>query len=212
MEASGDAFSKSDGPGLSGSGMPRSKWILTKEAFDRLLACLDTDREAAGQKYLEIRTNLIRFFEWRGCAFPEDHADETVNRVAKRIAEGEEIRNPAGYFMGAGRLVLLEVYKEREKEQQALSELAYCQDESRDFEDLEARADCLRRCLEGHSPDNRELILQYYEGEKGTKIENRRKLSEKLKTPLKTLRMRALRLRERLQVCVAECLRGCDLA
>jgi|SRR6185295_3912068 len=207
MELNGDAFTDGAIAGLGSPANPRAKWILTQAAFERLLACLDTDREAAGQKYVEIRGNLTRFFEWRGCAFPEDHADETINRVARRVSEGEEIRNPGGYFLGVGRLVLLEVYKEREKQQQALGELAYSSTESHDIEDLEPRAECLKRCLEGHTPDNRELILHYYQGEKGAKIENRRKLAEKLKTPLNTLRMRALRLRERLQVCVADCLK-----
>jgi DNA-directed RNA polymerase specialized sigma24 family protein len=56
------------------------------------------------------------------------------------------------------------------------------------------------------SPDNRELILQYYNGEKGEKIQNRKKLLDRLGIPVNTLRMRALRLRERLQGCVEECL------
>ena len=208
MEASGGEFTEGNQSGLRGQATTRARWVLTQEAFDGLLACLNSDREAAGRKYLEIRSNLIRFFEWRGCAFPEDHSDETINRVARRVSEGEVIRNPAGYFLGVGRLVLLEVYKEREKEQQSLGELAYSQAESNDFEQLEPRTECLKRCLEGQSPDNRELILHYYQGEKGTKIENRRRLSERLKTPRNTLRMRALRLRERLQVCVADCLRA----
>ena len=208
METGGDALTSGSASDLRGSETPRSKWILTQAAFDRLLVCLDADRDAAGQKYLEIRGSLIRFFEWRGCPFPEDNADETINRVAKRVSEGEEIRNPAGYFMGVGRMVLLEVYREREKEKQALGELAYSQVESYNFEELEPRAECLKRCLEGQTPDNRELILHYYQGEKRAKIENRKKLSERLKTPLHTLRMRALRVRERLQVCVADCLKS----
>ena len=207
MEVSGDPFTDGAISGLEGSTSPRAKWILTQAAFDRLLACLDADREAAGQKYVAIRGNLIRFFEWRGCAFPEDHADETINRVAKRVSEGEAIRNPSGYFLGVGRLVLLEVYKEREKQQRALGELAYSSAEPQQSDDLEPRAECLKRCLDGQTPDNRELILQYYQGEKAAKIETRRKLSERLKTPLNTLRMRALRLRERLQVCVTDCLK-----
>ena len=207
MELSGDAFTDGAISGHVGPANTRAKWVLTQAAFDRLLACLDTDRDAAGRKYVEVRSNLMRFFEWRGCAFPEDHADETINRVAKRVSEGEEIRNPAGYFLGVGRLVLLEVYKEREKQQLALSELAYTSDEQQHIDNLEPRAECLKRCLEGHTPDNRELILQYYQGEKAAKIENRRKLSARLKTPLNTLRMRALRLRERLQLCVTDCLK-----
>jgi len=207
MELSGDAFTDGAISGNVGPANTRAKWVLTQAAFDRLLACLDTDRDAAGRKYVEVRSNLMRFFEWRGCAFPEDHADETINRVARRVSEGEEIRNPAGYFLGVGRLVLLEVYKEREKQQLALSEFAYTSDEHQQLDDVEPRAECLKRCLEGHTPENRELILQYYQGEKAAKIENRRKLSARLKTPLNTLRMRALRLRERLLICVTDCLK-----
>jgi hypothetical protein len=54
------------------------------------------------------------------------------------------------------------------------------------------------------SSDNRDLILQYYQGEKGEKIQNRKKLLEQLGVPVNNLRMRALRLRERLQSCVEE--------
>src|ERR1043165_1611062 len=72
------------------------KWTLTQEAFDKLLIALGGDRDSGSEKYLELRTNLTRFFEWRGCSFPEDHADETINRMAKKVAEGEEILNPSG--------------------------------------------------------------------------------------------------------------------
>jgi len=207
METGSDALNDGTASSPGGSAPLRSKWVLTQAGFDKLLACLDADREAAGRTYLEIRTNLIRFFTWRGCAFPEDHADETINRVAKKVSEGEEIRNPSGYCMGVGRLVLLEVYKEQEKERLALGELTYSPVESNYGDEIEPRVECLKRCLQGQTPENRELILQYYEGEKGEKIENRKKLSEKLKTPLNTLRMRALRVRERLQVCVGDCVK-----
>ena len=182
------------------------KWSLTQEAFDRLLRCLSDDRESAGEKYLEIRGNLIRFFEWRGCPFPEDHADETVNRVARRLSQGEEVRNPAGYFIGVARLLVLEIVKARAKESQALGEMAHAIPESLDSSVAEARSECLRHCLQGLSDDNREVILQYYQGDKGEKIENRKKLTARLGVPVNTLRMRALRLREKLQGCVEQCL------
>jgi DNA-directed RNA polymerase specialized sigma24 family protein len=181
------------------------KWSLTQEAFDGLLLCLDNNREAAGQKYLEIRRDLVRFFEWRGCSFPEDHADETVNRVARRISEGERLLNPKAYFIGVARLLLLEISKARAKESQALAELGHSSVETSEPDASEVKIECLRKCLLGLSTDNRELILQYYQGEKREKIENRRKLTEQLGVAVNTLRMRALRLRDRLQTCVEEC-------
>jgi DNA-directed RNA polymerase specialized sigma24 family protein len=187
---------------------PRQKWTLNQEAFDRLLVAFDADRDTAGRKYLEIRNNLTRFFEWRGCSFPEDHADETINRMAKRVVEGEEILNYSGYAMGVARLLLLEIHKGRQREQTALAEVGAAPDVYVPEDDGEDRLTCLRSCLQTLSPDNRELILQYYQGEKGEKIDNRKKLLERLGIPVNTLRMRALRLRERLQSCVTECLGG----
>lgn len=184
---------------------PRQKWTLTQEAFDKLLLVLGGDRDSGSQKYLEIRTNLTRFFEWRGCSFPEDHADETINRVAKKVAEGEEILNPAGYVMGVARLLLLEIIKGRQREQSALAEIGNSSEVYVDSDDGESRLICLRKCLQSLSSDNRDLILQYYQGEKGEKIRNRKKLIDQLGIPVNTLRMRALRLRERLQACVEEC-------
>ena len=190
---------------MSASANPHRKWSLTQEAFDGFLGCLADDRERAGEKYLEIRGNLIRFFEWRGCPFPEDHADETVNRVAKRVSEGEEIRNPMAYFTGVARLLVFEILKARAKESQALNEMATSNVEYVDSSDSEARIECLRKCLAGLSSDSRELILQYYQGDKGEKIENRKKLTERLGVSVNTLRMRTLRLREKLQSCVENC-------
>lgn len=186
----------------------RQKWTLTQDAFDKLLIAFGGDRESAGQKYLEIRSNLTRFFEWRGCSFPEDHADETINRMAKRVAEGEKILNHSGYAMGVARLLLLEINKGRQREQAALAEIGTMPEVYVPEDDGESRLVCLRSCLETLSADNRELILQYYQGEKGEKIQNRKKLLDRLGIPVNTLRMRALRLREKLQSCMEDCLRG----
>jgi len=183
----------------------RQKWTLTQEAFDRLLVALGGDRDSAAQKYLEIRTNLVRFFEWRGCSFPEDHADETINRIAKRVGEGEEILNYSGYAVGVARLLLLEINKGRQREQLALAEIGQTSEAYEEKDDGEHRLVCLRSCLETLTTDNRALILQYYQGEKGEKIQNRKKLMDQFGIPVNTLRMRALRLREKLQSCVEEC-------
>lgn len=187
----------------------RRKWALTQEAFDKLLASFGEDRDSAAARYLEARDNLVQFFTWRGCPFPEDHADETINRVAKRMAEGEEVRNPFGYLTGVARMLLLEINKERAREHHALEEMARPQAiAAADSEETEARSGCLRVCLKNLSDENRELIIQYYQGEKGAKIENRKKLTERFRIPVNTLRMRALRLRDKLQACMEDCLKN----
>jgi hypothetical protein len=51
------------------------------------------------------------------------------------------------------------------------------------------------------------MILKYYQGERGAKIENRKRLAEALSVPHNVLRNRAYRLRDRLQSCVEGCLK-----
>jgi len=207
MEAGDEVNAESSAVGLRAAAAPPRKWALTQDAFDKLLAAFDADRERAGKKYLELRGHLIRLFEWRGCPFPEEHADETVNRVARKLSEGETIREPAQYAIGVARMLLLEIRKQQARQQSALSELVNAEPAVYEFEDIDPRVACLERCLESLSPENRELILHYYQGEKSSKIENRKRLTDRFKVPINTLRMRALRLREKLQECVEQCLK-----
>src|SRR5437588_9822249 len=84
---------------------------LTADAFTKLLDRLNADREQAGEKYELLRRTLIRFFEWRGAPFPDEHTDETFNRVARKLADGLEIKNIGGYCYEVARLVCLESFK-----------------------------------------------------------------------------------------------------
>ena len=65
-------------------------WSLSQEAFDALLDWLDPDREQAGMKYEQIRSRLIKIFTGRGCVDAEELADETINRVTRKLKEIQE--------------------------------------------------------------------------------------------------------------------------
>jgi DNA-directed RNA polymerase specialized sigma24 family protein len=185
----------------------RQKWSLTQEAFDRLLGSLGPDRDAAADRYLEIRRNLFRMFEWRGCVTPDEYTDEAINRCARKIAEGEEIRDVATYCIGIARMLLREMSRDRAREIRPLDEVPEPHAPlSQPAADLDDRAACLRRCLGQLTSENRDLILHYYKGEKGDKIKNRKGLTQLFGIPASTLRMRALRLREKLQLCAEHCL------
>src|SRR5258707_3559667 len=93
---------------------------LTANAFAKLLNRLDADRERAGEKYEDLRRTLNRFFEWRGAPFPEEHADETFNRVARKLDEGVEIKNFGGYCYEVARLVCLESTKGHDSKRASL--------------------------------------------------------------------------------------------
>ena len=187
---------------------------LTPEEFEALLAQLDpNDRERAGELYETIRRKLVRLFEWRGCTSPEDLADETINRVARRLAEGVALqsRDPYGYFCGVAHLVFKEVLRRAAREHHALNEVGgWPPAASGDDEPSDRRLDCLRGCLAQLPPDQRDLILQYYKGKNDqgeNNIRNRQTLAREIGVPMNALRIRVHRIRRRLESCVQECLR-----
>lgn len=193
---------------LAVSAGTRRKWTLTQDAFDGLLESLGPDRDAAADRYLEIRRKLVRLFEWRGCSAPDEYADETINRCAKKIVEGEEIRDVPTYFIGIARMVLREMSRDRAREARPLDQVPEPRAAAPESDsDPERRVECLRRCLGLLTPENRSLILHYYQGDKGDKIRNRKDLTQLFGIPPSTLRMRALRVRERLQMCAETCMR-----
>jgi DNA-directed RNA polymerase specialized sigma24 family protein len=179
---------------------------LTQAAFDKFLACLDADREVAGQQYEKIRAKLISYFEWRDCAFPEDHADETINRVVRKIDEEGPLRDPSTYVFGVARMLLLEIAKEQHRKRAAIEQLPR-ESAAPPDEDREQKVECLKRCLQELPPGSRELITAYYQGEKRDKIENRKNLADKLGMAVNALRIKACRLRDRLGDCLEDCMK-----
>jgi DNA-directed RNA polymerase specialized sigma24 family protein len=177
-------------------------------SFDALLSALHPDRETAAERYQAIRERVQRFFAWRGARWPDELADETIDRVARRLAGGEIIRTAdvARYFLGVARNVLREAWQ-RDKVhggEHDVNDLAEPTPVSGPDED--AHVECLERCLEELGADSRDLLLRYYQGDGMAKIEGRRALAAQLGLPSGTLRIRLHRLRARLESCVRKCL------
>jgi len=191
--------------------LPQKKdWTLTSEAFECLLVAFDVDRESAAQKYEIMRRKLTEFFEARGTDAPPDYADQTINRVARRITEGEEIKDLNSYFYGVARLIWLEFVRSRDKESTPL-ELApipiavNAAEVETERRQKEQRLTCLESCLSKLSPANRNLIVEYYREEQGLKIETRKRQAAMLNTTINGLRLRASRIRAELAQCVHSC-------
>lgn len=181
---------------------------LTPESLDALLAFLDPDRDRAGASYEAIRRRLTRLFEWRGFGNPEDLADETINRVARRIQEGIEVRStdPYGYFCGVAHLVSKEVTRRVARERAAFEKDEWQPAPSMDDDEEDDRLACLRHCLERLPEDQRLLVLRYHQED--DHIRSRQTLSQELGVPMNALRIRVHRVRRKLEECVAQCLRA----
>ncbi len=185
-------------------------WEMTAEAFRALLAQLDADLDRAGEKYLLLRQKLAKFFERRGCHTPAEMVDETINRVARRLAEGKEILagEPVRYFYGVARNVLREYRESRARQSCSLDDISQAEHPCHDpvevlaraeFRDLyERRLEKLESCLAQLPPAHRDLLLRYYCGEQRERIDGRRELAARLGITLNALKIRVLRLRKSL--------------
>jgi DNA-directed RNA polymerase specialized sigma24 family protein len=181
---------------------------VTAEAFGRLLDALDSDRNRAGERYEELRRTLIRFFEWRGAPFPEEHADETFDRVSRKLGPSLEIANIGGYCYEVARLVCLEALKGSDSKSVSIDSVGMPAIVAPGLEptDLASRLRCLERCLGALPREGRELILEYYRDQGRVRIDRRKAMAERLGVPRETLANRAQRVRDRLESCVSECL------
>jgi DNA-directed RNA polymerase specialized sigma24 family protein len=182
---------------------------LTREAFECLLEALDPGRGSAGERYELARQKLIRFFSCHGACAAEDLADETLDRLARRLADGLSVENPLGYLLGVARNVLREAWDRKpvaeRRRHEARSASAGGLGDGAD-EENERRLACLERCLDRLPPETSRLVLRYYEGRQQAKIAARRDLAQELGIGANALRIRMHRVRLRLEACVTSCL------
>lgn len=186
-------------------------WSLTEDALALLLKQLDDDRERAGEKYEDLRRMLLRFFEWRGASFCEERADETLNRLARKLVEGVNVQDLRAYAMQIARLVLLESYKGNDARRADWDDLPQepSVDPLREMSDrdlTERNQRCLARCLQPLPEDARQLVLAYYQHSGRTQIERRAALATQMGLRREALANRVQRLRDRLTECVLRCI------
>lgn len=176
---------------------------MEKAQFEALLARLDADKDRAALLYEELRQRLIRYFRWERSAAPEDQTDEVLNRVARKLAEGEEVEGVERFAAGVARVLMRESLTRLRRRELAVKKMVLPDREP--TVDPEALA-CLETCLAKLGPDQASLILRYYAGSGSAHIVVRREMAEELGLEINALRNRALRIRERLEDCVRRCL------
>jgi DNA-directed RNA polymerase specialized sigma24 family protein len=177
-----------------------------------LLAWLDDGTESHGERYLEMRRRLGSYFDRRNRPAADELADETLNRVARTLAQGGGIttRPPARYCYIIARFVLFEDLR-RERRHVKFDDTTTRVDERAIRAELteeqavrEQRLDCLDRCLEQLKPEQRMLIVEYYRDTGRQKIERRRALADRLSISMNALAIRTSRIRDTLLTCMEE--------
>jgi len=184
----------------------RTNKPLTQEELNGLLAWLDPDREKAARKYEEIRKTLIQIFTWRNFSDAEDLADETIDRVARKVGEiaPHYTGDPALYFYGVTKLMMREEERKQKLEAPFEARLPYLA--APEDREIDVDRECLSRCLDQLSSDTRELVVKYYTKEKQKKIDYRKDLAAHLGITTNSLRVRVHRIRAELENCVKKCI------
>ncbi|HEX8282882.1 MAG TPA: hypothetical protein VF588_05985 [Pyrinomonadaceae bacterium] len=173
---------------------------VTQEEFARFLKWLGPEDEGAGEAYVRLCYKLQTFFAHRGSRFPDELADETVNRLVLKAAE-ENIENKLAYCYGVAKNVYRESLR-KERTHLNVDEVVVAAQSpaQQSFTD-----ECLERCLAELSPESRGMILDYFAEEKQAKIEQRRRISERLGMTQTALRMSVVRTKRTLGECVQKC-------
>jgi RNA polymerase sigma factor (sigma-70 family) len=139
--------------------------------------------------------------------------------VARRLSEGERItsENPWSYFYGVARNVWRENLARKNVLISLSDDLPVGGAQATPYDllisarariEAEVRRECLEKCLAELAPEDRDLIVSYYQYGGGVKIENRKRLAANLGLSGNTLRQKVARLRSRIAECVIICQRS----
>lgn len=183
------------------------KWQPTPQSFEKLLAAFDSDREEAGKIYENIRVKLLRYFERYGVSDVDRYVDITLDRVMRRLDEGEVVVNIMAFILAVASYIRMEAWNEqkhvREAEQEIIKDFE--QKQLDDVSDENPRQLCFDKCLNDLPIETRILILDYYSAERSAKIRLRRQMAKGLGIEMNALRLRAHRIRLSLETCVQKC-------
>jgi DNA-directed RNA polymerase specialized sigma24 family protein len=206
------------GGGVISRSRHKQDWLPSAETFQRFLEWLDAGGGTPGERYLEMRRRLVEYFDRKHCLGADDLADETLNRVARRLEEEGAINAgaPAQYCYIVARFVFFEYlrrgdrsavpYDETPSPETTSPVLQVADEPEPESEEGGRRLKCLEHCLDKLPAADRGLILAYYSGERSIKIEQRRELAARFDLTPNALAIRACRIRSNLEECVSACM------
>ena len=138
----------------------------------------------------------------KGFSDAEDLADETINRVMKRLPDIRDtyVGEPARYFHGVARFVIREMGRRKEVATDEIPVFSVKPEVHTD------EYDCLVKCLRFLAPEKRDLILDYYIYDGRDKIVQHQRMASELGISEGALRGRAHQVRVNLENCIRQCI------
>lgn len=173
---------------------------------------VDGGADGGGALYEQLRRRLVVYFRLHLPAEAESLADQTFDRMARKLHEGVQIREVRLFAAGVARMICLEALARERRRLEAMREPPpVAENEAPDEypdEDEQQRKLALAACLRQLGLRSSELILNYYAGDGAQTRQARRRLAAELGVSLNSLRNRALRIRETLEQCIWNRLRA----
>jgi RNA polymerase sigma factor (sigma-70 family) len=186
----------------------------SQRGFTRLLEWLDGGVDSNGQTYLEMRRRLTSYFVRRNRPFADDLADETLSRISKILEQDGAITvtPQARFCYVVARFVMLEDIRREQREQRRDQSTRDSRSSTEAWSGrravlLQTESDATRERqlerldfgLQRLSPEQRELIVEYYRDTGQGKITHRRDMASRLGISVNALCVRASRIRASLE-------------
>jgi RNA polymerase sigma factor (sigma-70 family) len=183
---------------------------VTNNPLHSLLHWLDPDQSRAAEQYLHIHQRLALYFQKLYPTQATDLADEVLQRVSRQVecnSDGITLfrgSNSLSYCYGVARNLLRELGRRAKRfpmiplEDATLTfTLAVPAEETQAIEH-ERRLAALERALGALTPEQRTLVLQYYQREGRDRTQARRLLAAQLGITENALRIRLCHIRRQL--------------
>jgi RNA polymerase sigma factor (sigma-70 family) len=172
---------------------------FAEEDFHKLLRFLSPDEEEAAMLYESLRHKLIKLFSARGCHVAEELADETIDRVIKKIHDKKVydlkkifIGDITRYFYGVGKNVWFEW--QREKKTLSFDEYSIFINQTIDI-NYALLESTLELFLNDLPEKDKDLVIRYY----NSKPQERKKLAAELGINYPALRKQVSRIVSKLR-------------
>jgi DNA-directed RNA polymerase specialized sigma24 family protein len=201
----------------------KKDWVLSAEAFEKLLFNLDENAEKASLVYEDIRKRLIRQFRANQSQIAEEQADEVFNRIARKIYEEDFVldkNNPYPYFHQTARYILLEQQRHSRRRILGLDDLPMAEEPSYNPEEILARFSerlrdeaglrSLRECRESLSERDINLLDRYDAAKGKEKKTQRQQLAEETGKTVNALKISINRIRKKLIDCAKKKLKSIE--
>jgi hypothetical protein len=194
---------------------PRQDLEASERVSRQFLDWLDEGSNSDGQRYLEVRHRLEHYFDRKNCVEPGELADETLNRVAKKLEASGELTDvgPLQYCYVHAKYVFLETLSAQKRAPfhrplngsnptNASGQVGTSLQTDSTSESKTKIAACLDDGLKNLSSADRDLFVDYYRGKQPDKAERRAALATRLGVTANALSIRACRVRQKLETCI----------